>query len=100
MGGFVGDTIDKVTGADKAKKEAEEARKRQEELLKQQELDREREEQFNKEVEQDTSQLAQSQADEVTKPKPSTTVDFSQAIKKEDETEEDKIKKAFRSLRR
>lgn len=100
MGGFVGDAIDKVTGADKAKKEAEEAVKRQEALLKQQEQDKQREDEFNKQMEEDTGKLAQSQAEEVAKPKPTTTVDFSQAIKKEDETEEDKIKKAFRSLRR
>lgn len=98
--GFVGDAVDKISGADKAKKEAEEARKRQEELLRQQEEDRRREEKFNKEVEEDTGKLAQSQADDVTKPKPNTSVDFSQAIKVDDDKEEDKIKKAFRSLRR
>lgn len=96
----MGGVIDKVTGADDAKKEAEKARKRQEELLRQQEEDREREEKFNKEVEEDTGKLAQSQADGVTKPKPNTSVDFSQAIKVDDDKEEDKIKKAFRSLRR
>lgn len=99
MGGFVGGVVDKVTGADKAKKEAEEARKRQEELLRQQEEERKREEQFNKQLEEDTGKLNQAQMKETTKPKPNTSVDFSQAVKVNDD-EEDKVKKAFRSLRR
>lgn len=99
MGGAVGGAIDKVTGADKAKKAAEEARKRQEELIRQQEAERKREEQFQKDLEKDSEKIEQVQTESMTQPKVNTTVDFSKAMKVEDD-DEDKLKKAFRSFGR
>lgn len=101
-GGFIGDVVGGLTGgligndpAEEAKKEAERQRKQQEALLKQQEADRKKEEQFNKEVAQDTENIQNTATEETKKGKPTTTIDFSAAIKgknSEDE-EEDKLKK-------
>lgn len=103
-GGFVGDVLGSVTGGlignDAAKKEAKRQREEAERLAKEQEETRKKEETFNKNVEQDTTTMANQQVEEQKKGKPTTSVDFSNAIKGyEGETDEDKLKKAFKNRR-
>lgn len=106
-GGWVGDVLGGVTGGligndpnEAAKKEAKRQREEAERLAKEQEETRKKEETFNKNVEQDTTTMANQQVEEQKKRKPTTSVDFSNAIKGyEGETDEDKLKKAFKNRR-
>ena len=106
-GGFVGDVLGSVTGGligndsnDAAKKEAKRQKEEAERLAREQEETRKKEEAFNKDVEQDTTTMANQQVEEQKKGKPTTSVDFSNAIKGyEGETDEDKLKKAFKNRR-
>lgn len=114
-GGFIGDVAGSLTGGligndpkeeerkarKKAEEEARRQREEQERLAREQEENRRKEEEYNRKVQQDTENMQkqqQLQQQETVKGKPNTTVDFTQSIKNEDD-DEDKLRKAFRTKR-
>lgn len=106
IGDFVNDVVGTVTGGligespqEKAAKEAEKRRKEAEAQQKKAEEQQKREQELLKKQEQDIQEANKAATEEVARGKPTTTVDFSQAIKGEDEENEDELLKMFRGAK-
>lgn len=91
IGNATGGLIGETSAEKEAKRQKEEAERRAREMKEQQA----NEDKFNKEVTQDTETITNQQGNKTGKP--TTTVDFSQSLAGyKEETDEDKLRKAFR----
>lgn len=93
---IIGNVTGGLVGESSAEKEAKRQKKEAEEGSRQLKEQQANEEKFNKEVTQDTETITNQQGAKLNG-KPVTEVDFSQALAGyKDETDEDKLRKAFR----